>query len=101
MSHFLATRNMDSTRIGIPSLKFNSDKQQHASSKAFNDFIEQSEFRYNAQYPDPSSNAKCQCERELAEKDIETVRNDWVLKDKVKKTLFFFTSLVRTGLERC
>ena len=52
MNQFLATRNMDSTGIGIPSVQFN-----HMLLKAFNDFTEQFEFLYNAQYPEPSRNA--------------------------------------------
>ena len=42
----LATRNMDSTAVGIPTLQFDPDRYPHATLKAFNDFIEQFEFRY-------------------------------------------------------
>ena len=99
MNQFLATRNMDSTGIGIPSLQFNPDKHPHATLKAFNDFIEQFEFRYNAQYPEPSRSAienaiskwkALNNEREPAEKDKETMRNEWISKDKVRKLLVFF-----------
>ena len=45
---------MDSTGTGIPPLQF---KHPHATLKAFIDFIDQFEFRYNAQYPEPSRNA--------------------------------------------
>ena len=76
---------MDSTGIGIPSLQFNPDKHPHATSKAFNDFIKQFEFCYNAQYPELSKNATENAiwkwkalnnKREIAEKDIETMRNE-------------------------
>ena len=38
---------------GIPNLQFDPDKHPHATLKAFNDFVEQYEFRYKAQYPEP------------------------------------------------
>ena len=37
MNQFLATRNVDSTGIGKPSLQFNLDKDPHATLKAFNE----------------------------------------------------------------
>ena len=79
MNQFLATRNKDSTRIAIPSLQCNLDKHPHAAVKTFNNFVEQFEFRYNAQYPEPSRNALQNAtskwkalsnEREPAEKGI-------------------------------
>lgn len=42
---------MDSTGISMPSLQFSLDKHPHATWKAFDDFIEQFELSYNAQYP--------------------------------------------------
>ena len=45
---------MDSTGTGMPPLQF---KHPHATLKAFIDFRDQFEFRYNAQYPEPSRNA--------------------------------------------
>ena len=93
---------MDSTAVGIPSLQFDPDKYPHATLKAFNDFIEQFEFRYNAQYPEPSKNAIDNAilkwkvsnnNRELTEKDIDTIRNEWISKDKIRKLLGFFSSL--------
>ena len=69
--------------------------------KAFIDFIEQSEFCYNAQYPELSRSAienaiskwkALNNERKLAEKDIEIMQNKWVSKDKVRKLLGFFSS---------
>ena len=54
---FLATGNMDFPRIGIPSLQFNQHKQPHATLKALNDFLEQRQFRFNVQYPEPSCNS--------------------------------------------
>ena len=92
---------MDSTAVGIPTLQFDPDRYPHATLKAFNDFIEQFEFRYNAQYPEPSKSAidnailkwKASNDREIAEKDIEIIRNEWISKDKVRKLLGFFSSL--------
>ena len=93
---------MDSTAFGIPSLQFDPDKYPHATLKAFNDFIEQFEFRYNAQYLEPSKYAIDNAilkwkvsnnNRELTEKDIDTIRNEWISKDKVRKLLGFFSSL--------
>ena len=93
----LATRNMDSTTVVIPSLQFDPDKYPHATLKAFNDFIEQF-----AQYPEPSKAAvdnaiakwkASNSDRELSEKDIETVCNEWISKDKVRNLLGFFSSL--------
>ena len=97
MNQFLAMRNIDSTGIGIPSLQVNLDKHPHATLKAFNDFIEQFDFYCNAQYPEPSRSAienaiskwkALNNEREIAEKDIETMRNEW---NKVRKLLEFFS----------
>ena len=38
---------------GIQNLQFNPDRFPHATLKAGNEFIEQYEFRYEAQYPEP------------------------------------------------
>ena len=46
------TLTNDSPR-GVPSLQFDPDQHPHATLKAFNEFIEQYEFRYEAQYPEP------------------------------------------------
>ena len=32
-------------------------------------------------------------DRELSEKDIDTIRNEWISRDKVRKLLGFFSSL--------
>ena len=45
---------MDSTTVGMPTLQFDPDKYLHATLKAFNDFIEEFEFCYNAQHPELS-----------------------------------------------
>ena len=92
---------MDSTAVGIPALQFDPDRYPHATLKAFNDFIEQFKFHYNAQYPEPSKSAidnailkwKASNDREIAEKDTEIIRNEWISKDKVRKLLGFFSSL--------
>ena len=100
-NQLLVTRIMDSAGIGIPSLQFNPDKHPHATLKAFNDFIEQFEFRYNAQYPEPSRSVMENAiskwkalnnEREPVEKHIKIMQNEWISKDKVRKLLGFFSS---------
>ena len=76
--------------------------------KLSNDFTEQFEFCYSAQYPEPPRNAfenailkwkALNNEREPAEKGIWTVRNEWVSKNKVRKRLGSFHLFVynRTG----
>ena len=37
---------------GVPNLQFNPDSHPHCTLKAFNEFIEQYEFRYDAQFPE-------------------------------------------------
>ena len=41
---------------GVPHLQFNPDKHPHATLKAFNEFVDQYDFRYEAQYPEPPKN---------------------------------------------
>ena len=86
---------------GIPNLQFDPDKHPHATLKAFNDFIEQYEFRYEAQYPEPSKhileNAVTKWKSEhgdvnpTAAQQI-TIWNTVVSKDKVRKLLGFFAT---------
>ena len=98
----LATRNIDSTTVGILSLQFDSDKYPHATLKAFSHFIEQFGFSYNAQYPEPSNAAAdnaimkwkaSKSDHELSEKDIDTIHIKWISKVKVQKLLGFFPLL--------
>ena len=44
--------NTATTARGIQNLQFNPDRFPHASLKAFNEFIEQYEFRYETEYPE-------------------------------------------------
>ena len=64
--------------------------------------MKQSEFRYNAQYPEPSENdteteifkwKTWNNDSELVEKDEETIRNKCVSKDKIRKLVSSFLSL--------
>ena len=89
MKQFLATCNMGSTCIGITLPQFNPDKHPHATLKAFNEFIEQFEFRYSMRHTQPSRNVlenaiskwkALNNEGEPAKKDKE---KEWVSKDKV------------------
>ena len=98
-----------STPTGITSLQFNPDKYPHATLKAFNEFIEQYEFCYIAQYPVPPKNAidneieKWQANsrnKELTNEVVENIRQEWISKDKVRKLLgFFCNSTLTTRLE--
>ena len=87
---------------GIPNLQFDPDLHPHSTLKAFNDFVEQFEFRYEAQYPEPSKtvmdNAVLQwkslhqdADPSAAQKII--IRNNLISKDKVRKLLGFFSTL--------
>lgn len=87
---------------GIPSLQFDPDKYPYATLKAFNDFIEQFEFRYEAQYPEPQKNildnGVLQWKSEHENNDptaaqIIAIRNDIISKDKVRKLLGFFATM--------
>ena len=68
--------------------------------KAFNKFIEQYEFRYEAQHPEPPKHAIEACitkwtattKKEPAHTDIEFIKKMWILKDKVKKLLGFYAT---------
>ena len=66
--------------------------------KAFNEFIEQYQFRFEAQYPEPPKHAIEACitkwtattKKEPADANIEFIKNRWISKDKVRKLLGFF-----------
>ena len=86
---------------GVPSLQFNPDHHPHSTLKAFNDFVEQFEFRYEAQYPEPPrtvmDNATIAWKSEHNDTDPTTaqkmaLRLDLVSKDKVRKLLGFFAT---------
>ena len=100
---------MDSTAVGIPTLQFDPDRYPHATLKSFNDFIDQFEFRYNAQYPEPSKSAidnailkwKASNDREIAEKDIEIIRRVDIERQSKKTSWFLFIASFTTRLESC
>ena len=85
----------------IPTLQFNPDKYPHATLKAFNEFIQQYEYRYIAQYPEPPKNAidnsierwKMVNDKAPTNDIIEEVRRQWISKDKVRKLLGFFATV--------
>ena len=84
------------------SVQFNPDDYPHATLKAFNEFIEQYEYRYEAQYPDPPKHA---IENAVASWKVEhednnpsaeqnkAIRAAWTSKDMVRKLLGFFASV--------
>ena len=88
---------------GVPTLSFDPDEHPHSTLKAFNSFIEQYEFRYDAQYPEVPKHVldnaieKWKSENNnpetvsIAQKD--TIQNEIRSKDKVKKLMGFFASL--------
>ena len=87
---------------GVPSLQFDPDRHPHATLKAFNEFIDQYEFRYNAQYPEPpkhlldSAVTKWKMENEDANPTAAQqviIRDDLVSRDKVRKLLGFFATV--------
>ena len=88
------------TPRGIQNLQFSPDRFPHATLKAFNEFIEQYEFRYEAQYPEPPKHANEACStkwtatinEEPIYTDMEFIKNTWISKDKVKKVLGFFAT---------
>ena len=81
----------------IQNLKFNPDRFPYATLKAFNKFIKQYEFRYEAQYPEPLKHANEACitkwtattKKETEYTDIEFIKNMWISKEKVRKLLGF------------
>ena len=89
---------------GVPNIQFDPDKHPFSTLKAFNEFIEQYEFRYDAQYPDvprhmmESAVEKWKSARAADAPDItaaqkETLRADVRSRDKVRKLLGFFATL--------
>ena len=86
---------------GIPSLQFNPDNHPHSTLKAFKDFTEQYNYRYEAQYPLPQ---KYVMDNEFAiwkaangdtdptAERKHTLQTEWISKDKVRKLLGFFAS---------
>ena len=70
------------TPRGIQNLQFNPDRFLHATLKAFSEFIEQYEFRYEAQYPEPPKHAIEACitkwtataKKEHTHTDIEFIK---------------------------
>ena len=88
---------------GVPNLQFDPDRHPYSTLKAFNEFIEQYEFRYDAQYPDvPRHMMESAVEKWKSEQadttDItaaqkETLRTEVHPHDKVRKLLGFFATL--------
>ena len=87
---------------GVPTLQFDPDSHPHSTLKAFNQFIEQYEFRYDAQFPEVQKHVldagieKWKSENgnpatvTVAEK--QAVKENIQSRDKVKKLLGFFSS---------
>ena len=92
--------NTATTPHEIQNLQFNPDRFQHATLKAFNEFIEQYEFCYEAQHPEPPKHGIKACitkwtgttKKETIHTDMEFIKNMWISKDKVKKLLGFFAT---------
>ena len=92
---------MDNSPRGVPGLQFDPDSYPHATLKAFNEFVEQYEFRYNAQYPEPpktvmdNATLKWKSEHEDADPSAAQkldIRKEIVAHDKVRKLLGFFAT---------
>ena len=87
---------------GAPTLQFNSDDHPYSTLKAFNEFIEQYEFRYEAQFPElPKHVLDNGIEKWKAENgnpeavtvaQKEAVKVNIQSRDKVRKLLGFFAS---------
>ena len=83
------------TLRGIQNLQFNPDRIPHATMKAFNEFIEQYEFQYEAQYPEPPKHAIKACitkwtsttKKEPTHTNIEFIKYTWISKDKILEFL--------------
>ena len=92
-------------------LQFDPDKYPHCALKAFNEFIIQYEFRYQAQYSYPPKQA-IQNEVDVwkinntptegdnanvaptpSPAQLKTISDDWISKDKFRKLLGFFASI--------
>ena len=95
--------NTTSQPLGIPVLQFNPDDHPHSTLKAFNEFIEQYEFRYDAQFPEVQTHVledaieawKAENENpatvSVAQKSA--IKTSIKSKDRVRKLLGFFASL--------
>ena len=86
---------------GVQTLQFNPDDHPYTTLKAFNEFIEQYEFRYDAQFPEVQKNMltsaieKFKTENADADPDFnekQTLKNAVKSKDKVRKLLGFFAT---------
>ena len=83
-------------------LQFNPDKHPHSTLKSFNEFVDQYEFRYNAQFTEPpkaaldAAGVKWKSEHENADPNDaqkDTTRNTWISINRVRKLLGFFATL--------
>ena len=88
------------TPRGIQNLQFNPDWFPHATLKAFNELIEQYEYRYEGQYPEPPKHTIEACitkwiattKKQPTYTDMGFIKRMWISKDKVKKLLGFFAT---------
>ena len=86
------------TPHGIQNLQFSQDRFPHAALKAFNEFVEQYEFRYEVHYPDPPKHAIEACitkwtattKKEPAHTDVEFIEKNVDLERQSKKTAWDF-----------
>ena len=96
---------MDSSNVfprGVPCLQFNPDNHPHSTLKAFNEFVEQFEFRYEAQFPDVPKHVLEEGVQTWKEAngnpaDVTTAQKNAIKvgiksRDKVCKLLGFFAS---------
>ena len=87
---------------GVVTLLFDPDLHPHTTLKAFNEFVDQYEFRYNAQYPQPPKALK---EDAIADwkaahegndpnaAQTKTIVASLKSRDKVQKLLGFFSTV--------
>ena len=96
------TENERSYNSKVSSIIFNPDDYPHDTLKAFNQFVEQFEFRYEAQYPEiPKHIYEMELENwkidkgvtEVPDKSKVQIRQSSKSKDKVRKLLGFFCSI--------
>ena len=87
---------------GVPTLQFDPDAHPHNTLKAFNEFVEQFEFRYDAQYPQPPKALKEEAiadwkaangDADPSAAQTKTLVNTIISKDKVRKLLGFFATV--------
>ena len=106
--HYLSIGDEDGMHVGsssprgVPSLQFNSNSHPHSTLKAFEDFIEQFHFCYQAMFPEVQKHVldnaveKWKSENNNPENvsvaQKETIKADIQSREKVRKLLGFFPS---------